>query len=63
MQYPGLDDEILKASSIVKIPVAWLLEELGWRGKFEGNVGASEKHSLCVVAKGPAKGRRSYWIY
>lgn len=56
MQYPGRDDEILKASSIVKIPAGWLLEELGWRGKFEGNVGSSPKHALCVVTKGPAKG-------
>jgi UDP-N-acetylmuramate dehydrogenase len=56
MQYPGLDDEILKASSIVKIPAGWLLEELKWRGKYEGNVGSSEKHSLCVVTKGPVKG-------
>ena len=56
MQYPGLEDEILQAAEIVKIPAGWLLEELGWKGKFEGNVGTFPRHALCVVTKGDAKG-------
>ncbi len=56
MQYPALEDPKLKDQEIVKIPAGWLLEELGWRGKTEGNVGTSPKHALCVVVNGPAKG-------
>jgi UDP-N-acetylmuramate dehydrogenase len=33
-----------------------LLEELGFRGKFQGNVGTSPKQALCIVVTGPAKG-------
>lgn len=56
MQYPGLDDPNLKDQEIVKIPAGWLLEELGWRGKMEGNVGTYKNHSLIVITDGPATG-------
>ncbi len=55
MQYPALD--LLKDQEIVKIPAGWLLEELGWRGKREGNVGTSPKHALCLTVTGPADGK------
>lgn len=54
MQYPELDSDIFKNSEIFKIPAGWLIEERGWRGKFIGNVGCSEKHALCIIVKGPA---------
>jgi UDP-N-acetylmuramate dehydrogenase len=40
----------------VKIPAGRLLDELGWRGKWEGDVGVSEKHALCVVTNKKATG-------
>ena len=41
----------------VKIPAGRLLDEIGWRGKWDGNVGVSEKHALCVVTNKDAKGK------
>lgn len=35
--------------SHVKIPAGRLFDELGWKGKWVGNVGVSSKHALCVV--------------
>ncbi len=49
MQYPNLDDEILKNIEIVKVPAGWLLEEAGWKNKRSGNVGTHPNHALCVV--------------
>ncbi len=40
----------------VKIPAGRLLDELGWRGKWRGNVGVHEKHALCVVTNFKASG-------
>ncbi|MCA9380971.1 UDP-N-acetylmuramate dehydrogenase [Candidatus Dojkabacteria bacterium] len=57
MQYPALEDQSLKDAEFVKIPVGWLLEELGWKGKMIGNVGTYEKHALCVITDGPATGQ------
>ena len=41
----------------VKIPAGRLLDELGWKGKWEGNVGVYENHALCVVTNMKASGK------
>ncbi len=41
----------------LKIPAAKLVDELGWRGKWEDNVGVSKKHALCIVTNRQATGR------
>jgi len=46
-----------KQEKFVKIPAGRLLDELGWRGKCEKNVGVFEKHALCVVTNKKAKGK------
>lgn len=51
--YPAQDN-------LVKIPAGKLLDELGWKGKWEGNVGVSEKHALCVVTNKKASGKEIY---
>ena len=56
MSYPNLGDPIFKNQNIVKIPAAWLIEELGWKGKRKKNVAVSKKHSLCLTVIGPALG-------
>jgi UDP-N-acetylmuramate dehydrogenase len=58
MQYPGLDEINLKDIELVKIPAGWILEELGWKGNFEDQVGCSEKHALCIVVKGASTGKK-----
>ena len=46
-----------KQEEFVKIPAGRLLDELGWKGSWDGNVGVSEKHALCVVTNKKAKGK------
>jgi UDP-N-acetylmuramate dehydrogenase len=49
-----------KDNDLVKIPAGRLLDELGWKGRWIGNAGVSEKHALCVVSNKKATGREVY---
>ena len=40
----------------VKIPAGRILDELGWLGKWDGNVGVYDKHALCIVTNRKASG-------
>ncbi len=42
------------SSGRVKIPLAWLLERLGWKGKMEGAVGAFHRQPLVIANFGGA---------
>lgn len=44
----------------VKIPAGRIIDELGWRGKWEGDVGVHDKHALCVVTNRKASGKEVY---
>ncbi len=39
-------------SGHVKVPLAWILERIGWKGKKEGNVGCWDKQPLLLVHYG-----------
>lgn len=41
----------------VKIPAGRIIDELGWRGKWIGNVGVHQKHALCLVTNRKASGK------
>lgn len=41
----------------VKIPAGKLIDQLGWKGKWQDNVGVSEKHALCIVTRRQSSGK------
>jgi UDP-N-acetylmuramate dehydrogenase len=56
MEYDRLDWHDTGQDEIVKIPAGRLLDELGWKGKWIGNVGVHDKHALIVITNGNASG-------
>ncbi len=44
----------------VKIPAGRILDYLGWKGKWNGNVGMFENHALCLVTNRKASGEEVY---
>jgi UDP-N-acetylmuramate dehydrogenase len=44
----------------VKIPAGRIIDQLGWIGKWSGNVGVSEKHALCVITNREATGKEVF---
>ncbi|QQR93850.1 UDP-N-acetylmuramate dehydrogenase [bacterium] len=46
--------------NLYKIPAGWLVEAAGYKGKWFGNVGVSEKHALILVTNGKATGLELY---
>jgi UDP-N-acetylmuramate dehydrogenase len=57
LKYDLSDIKDFKDDDLVKIPAGHLLDELGWKGKWENNVGVSDKHALCVVTNKNATGK------
>lgn len=60
MEYDRLDWTDTGQDDIVKIPAGRLLEELGWKGKWIGNVGTFDKHALIIVTNGEATGQEIF---
>jgi len=60
LKYNMADIGEIADNDYVKIPAGRLLDELGWKGRWEGNVGVSEKHALCVVTNKKATGKEIY---
>jgi UDP-N-acetylmuramate dehydrogenase len=46
-----------KEDNRVKIPAGKLVDELGWKGKWQDKVGVSKKHALCIVTRRQASGK------
>jgi len=40
----------------VKVATGKLLQELGWLGKWMGNVGVYDRHALVIITNGKATG-------
>ena len=56
LYYKNLDSPSLQGEDFVKIATGRLLQELGWLGKWIGNVGIHDKHALVIVTNGKATG-------
>ncbi|MGH2562892.1 MAG: UDP-N-acetylmuramate dehydrogenase [Ginsengibacter sp.] len=54
--YKSLEDTDLQKEKFVKIASGRLLQELGWLGKWSGNVGVHDRHALVIVTNGKATG-------
>ncbi len=57
MDYSANSIEDIKDEEIVKIPVARLVDELGWKGKWIGNVGCHKNQALCVITNRKASSK------
>ena len=57
MEYDRLNWHDTQQDQIVKVPAGRLLDELGWKGKWIGNVGTYVKHALIVVTNKQATGQ------
>ena len=51
LTYPTPDDPKFVHADYVKIAAGWLLEELGWKGKWIGKVGTSPNQSLVIITQ------------
>lgn len=54
-QYPGLVTYAVSDKK-VKLAAGWLLEQAGWKGRREGDVGMHDKQSLVMINYGQAVG-------
>lgn len=56
LHYVNIENQEIKKEDFVKVATGRLLQELGWLGKWEGNVGVHDKHALVLVTNGKATG-------
>lgn len=56
MDYSRTEWDQLEGVEQVKIPAGRLLDYLGWKNRWIGNVGTFERHALCVVTNKKASG-------
>ncbi|MDO8430477.1 MAG: UDP-N-acetylmuramate dehydrogenase [Candidatus Taylorbacteria bacterium] len=56
LYYKDMGDAPLAEGNLVKVATGRLLQELGWLGKWIGNVGVHDRHALVIVTNGKATG-------
>lgn len=55
-EYPALPSYPTEDPELVKVPAAWLLDQLGWKGRHRGPAAVHEGHALVLVNPGEASG-------
>ncbi|MCB0655307.1 MAG: UDP-N-acetylmuramate dehydrogenase [Saprospiraceae bacterium] len=56
-KYPAMPHYPVDDSQ-VKIPAAWLIDQLGWKGHRQGDAGVHHRHALVLVNYGTATGQQ-----
>ncbi len=59
-QWPDMPQFELADSDGVKLSAGWLIEQAGWKGHREGNVGVSPEHALVLLHHGGGSGAE-FW--
>lgn len=60
--YPELPRFDTDEPDLVKIPAAWLLDQLGWKGKARGAAAVHKDHALVLVNESEATGEDIYLL-
>lgn len=55
-KYPAMPCYPTEDPQLVKLPAAWLLDQLGWKGRQRGQAGVHAQHALVLVNLGLARG-------
>lgn len=61
-KYPSIPCYETDDAELVKIPAAWLLDCLGWKGRSRGAAAVHEHHALVLVNPGAARGEDVYLL-
>lgn len=55
-EYPAIPCFETDDRELVKLPAAWMLDQLGWKGRSRGQAGVHGEHALVLVNLGAARG-------
>ena len=55
-EIPDLPSYPVAEEQLVKLPAAWLLDRLGWKGRQRGRAAVHDRHALVLVNPGEASG-------
>lgn len=55
VEFPNIPGYVINKSN-TKVPAGWLIEQTGWKGRTEGNVGTYRQQALVIVNLGGASG-------
>ena len=60
--YPDIVSFDTDEPGFKKLPAAWLLDKLGWKGRQRGNAAVSADHALVLINPGQASGEDIYLL-
>lgn len=60
--FPAMPAYPAGEAGLVKIPAAWLLDELGWKGQGRGGAAVHEQHALVLVNRNQASGEDIFML-
>ena len=61
-EIPELPSYPVDGAELLKLPAAWLLDRLGWKGRSRGGAAVHQRHALVLVNPGEASGEDLYLL-